>query len=173
MFQFPSNGKSYPKCISRILNVRGIKKFQFPSNGKSYPKRELRNGAQRYLMKSFNSLQTGNHIQRKYGGRRNGLARLDIVSIPFKREIISKAYKYLLSRNYTADVSIPFKREIISKVTPASRLNMAFLVSIPFKREIISKAMYLSRLWISRNKVSIPFKREIISKVYYLTDSSL
>ena len=36
-FQFPSNGKAYPKVT--VTTPDGLKKkFQFPSNGKAYPK---------------------------------------------------------------------------------------------------------------------------------------
>ena len=39
-FQFPSNGKAYPKEFIQ-LRKEPIEspKFQFPSNGKAYPKR--------------------------------------------------------------------------------------------------------------------------------------
>ena len=39
LFQFPSNGKVYPKCTSPSRGVIGLcHVFQFPSNGKVYPK---------------------------------------------------------------------------------------------------------------------------------------
>ena len=90
--------------------------FQFPSNGKAYPKR--------------------------YGR---------IVQTP------------------TVVVSIPFKREGISKVEVAHLLTCAcgVFVSIPFKREGISKARSPPQPSEKYRKVSIPFKREGISKEYY------
>ena len=36
-FQFPSNGKAYPKKHKRS-STGCLSKFQFPSNGKAYPK---------------------------------------------------------------------------------------------------------------------------------------
>ncbi|MDE0084556.1 MAG: hypothetical protein OXU23_02520, partial [Candidatus Poribacteria bacterium] len=60
-FQFPSNGKAYPKY--KFDNPSYILyKFQFPSNGKAYPKK---------------------------GGWINS-DRCCYVSIPFKRESVSK-----------------------------------------------------------------------------------
>ena len=63
-FQFPSNGKAYPKSIA-IQAWWGLDflKFQFPSNGKAYPK---------YL-----HMNTDDRFRKK-------------VSIPFKRESVSK-----------------------------------------------------------------------------------
>ena len=62
-FQFPSNGKAYPKGGCPNAEKTQTQKFQFPSNGKAYPKLICR----QYLTplpSSFNSLQTGKHIQR-------------------------------------------------------------------------------------------------------------
>ena len=87
-FQFPSNGKVYPKancdvvshyrvsisfnslqtgrCIQRerqqVLDQAAVIEFQFPSNGKVYPK--LVRGDPHRPFPSFNSLQTGRCIQR-------------------------------------------------------------------------------------------------------------
>ena len=65
--------------------------------------------------------------------------QLKIVSIPFKREGVSKAYIWAHSFSMLK-VSIPFKREGVSKVILAARyLRYTTLVSIPFKREGVSK----------------------------------
>ena len=70
MFQFPSNGKAYPKnAVEQVANKTVAPQvFQFPSNGKRI---------QRHLylpltgiFKSFNSLQTGKRIQSKRKGVR-------------------------------------------------------------------------------------------------------
>ena len=63
-------------------------KFQFPSNGKAYPKG---------FWKS---------IKREYG----------LVSIPFKRESVSK--DLVNKKRDGRQFSIPFKRESVSKETP-------------------------------------------------------
>ena len=41
LFQFPSNGKAYPKETSSSGKMVSILEFQFPSNGKAYPKPTL------------------------------------------------------------------------------------------------------------------------------------
>ena len=85
-------------------------KFQFPSNGKAYPK-DKRN----YEINGdhgFNSLQTGRHIQ---SCRSRLVSRPpERVSIPFKREGISKGDDGE-QEGRGRFVSIPFKREGISK----------------------------------------------------------
>ena len=64
-FQFPSNGKAYPKRDTQRFKPRfDFAMFQFPSNGKAYPKT--------FCFDDFTIL-----------------ANVD-VSIPFKRESISK-----------------------------------------------------------------------------------
>ena len=86
--------------------------FQFPSNGKAYPKKS------RWLIISpsshcFNSLQTGKPIQRNCN--ESWRSRRKPVSIPFKRESLSKAELRQIIDSL-ARVSIPFKRESLSKV---------------------------------------------------------
>ena len=63
LFQFPSNGKVYPKFLMAATTIALTPKFQFPSNGKVYPKDQFSDNA-RLLNLSFNSLQTGKCIQR-------------------------------------------------------------------------------------------------------------
>ena len=62
-FQFPSNGKVYPKNPNPRLQTIHNPQFQFPSNGKVYPK------SKSLAKRRINSI---------------------CVSIPFKRESISK-----------------------------------------------------------------------------------
>ncbi len=88
------------------------KKFQFPSNGKVYPKAQASQSAAPIL--SFNSLQTGKYIQRHKSKTR--FSKSARVSIPFKRESISKGKKIRAAKMQAKlNVSIPFKRESISK----------------------------------------------------------
>ena len=61
-FQFPSNGKAYPKIQETPDLVVLMFRFQFPSNGKAYPKQAQAERI-KYLEDSFNSLQTGKRIQ--------------------------------------------------------------------------------------------------------------
>ena len=112
----------------------------------------------------FNSLQTGKPIQR-HGIRRGQSVRQHPVSIPFKRESLSKVLKEARTEA-VAFVSIPFKRESLSKVAENfATLSNLYGVSIPFKRESLSKVTkdggtyYRPYDW-----VSIPFKRESLSK---------
>ena len=89
-FQFPSNGKVYPKAVAFLkfrLTTNGA--FQFPSNGKVYPKTRRSRGRGERAGKSFNSLQTGKCIQR-YPNLSTSTYLADLVSIPFKRESVSK-----------------------------------------------------------------------------------
>ena len=61
--------------------------FQFPSNGKAYTKCYHCHRHKNTVRKSFNSLQTGRHIQ---SWARRSKRKLNQVSIPFKREGIYK-----------------------------------------------------------------------------------
>ena len=63
-------------------------RFQFPSNGKAYPKTGDDKGHQMIVHLRFNSLQTGKPIQSKKQRKNAWHART--VSIPFKRESLSK-----------------------------------------------------------------------------------
>ena len=65
---------------------------------------------------------------------------MDKVSIPFKRESVSKVSVFALVLGCGSEVSIPFKRESVSKVKSEAELRVAPYVSIPFKRESVSKA---------------------------------
>ena len=64
MFQFPPNGKAYPKFSPENLNLNTEEiQFQFPPNGKAYPKT---------IRAALNDYK-------------------ELVSIPSERESISKA----------------------------------------------------------------------------------
>ena len=64
-----------------------------------------------------------------------------MVSIPFKRESVSKAQgKDRRWRKPPLRVSIPFKRESVSKEAREKAESLLAKVSIPFKRESVSKA---------------------------------
>ena len=64
VFQFPSNGKAYPKDFLAGEGYIAPDLFQFPSNGKAYPKIRKAASSLLTLSLSFNSLQTGKRIQR-------------------------------------------------------------------------------------------------------------
>ena len=138
VFQFPSNGKAYPKWRHGIEDDYSSQPmFQFPSNGKAYPKQNILNNP--VNVKSFNSLQTGKRIQSAFGGSSSAPKNLN-VSIPFKRESVSKDREDTPAERRKAVVSIPFKRESVSKVITQTLVGEGETkVSIPFKRESVSK----------------------------------
>ena len=110
--------------------------FQFPSNGKPYPK------------------TTQSKIP----------STSPRVSIPFKRETISKDISST-SVDRADIVSIPFKRETISKVgLPVGFTGSVFMFQFPSNGKPYPKDCL--EIAVSRSFcVSIPFKRETISKV--------
>ena len=163
-FQFPSNGKAYPKdlCLQylgggkdvsipfkregvskvaqMLMKRMGLPAFQFPSNGKAYPK-VVRHATPSILVH---------------------------VSIPFKREGVSKVK---LSNTTTGNVFLicMFQFPSNGKAYPKRKQeiqNRKWYVSIPFKREGVSKDNTESRDTGRGQGVSIPFKREGVSKVY-------
>ena len=77
---------------------------------------KIQPGSHWQRMLGFNSLQTGKRIQsiERVTGRRKVEYT---VSIPFKRESVSKGKKRR-ARMKGIKVSIPFKRESVSKETP-------------------------------------------------------
>ena len=113
-FQFPSNGKAYPKLnrnsfttshrwVSIPFKRESVSKgplgnrlapfnleFQFPSNGKAYPKDTFELGV------------NNNEIN---------------VSIPFKRESVSKGGQTRKLPSYANTFQFPFKRESVSKAS--------------------------------------------------------
>ena len=80
-------------------------------------------------VRSFNSLQTGRHIQRDGVLMATGTATA--VSIPFKREGISKAADPR-GIEFGQFVSIPFKREGISKVTQKTVMKTLKKIAFQF-----------------------------------------
>ena len=102
----------------------GVKTFQFPSNGKAYPKRCPRMPVHIVWWHCFNSLQTGKRIQSPAPTGSPTGSSYEIVSIPFKRESVSKAFRNPQPLPKT-EVSIPFKRESVSKVNAWSLLREA------------------------------------------------
>ena len=138
MFQFPSNGKVYPKRYS-IPDYGTPREFQFPSNGKVYPKTLVQCQPVAVPPSCFNSLQTGKCIQRGDKNRWCTIERCP-VSIPFKRESVSKV-QY---RNSTSDrlliVSIPFKRESVSKAEGISSRGLGInLFQFPSNGKVYPK----------------------------------
>ena len=114
-FQFPSNGKAYPKRGQRMNTTYKCWEFQFPSNGKAYPKEGIITFVSYFIS----------------------------VSIPFQRESLSKVNLDEYNENLlNGKVSIPFQRESLSKGTWAQPIHIHTHVSIPFQRESLSKVKW-------------------------------
>ena len=99
-FQFPSNGKAYPKLMTRSSVTSSVVMFQFPSNGKAYPKLIFANETLRGLR--FNSLQTGKHIQSPSGDTG------EIRNMWFQFPSNGKAYPKLIVSSYADLAGISF-----------------------------------------------------------------
>ena len=66
-FQFPSNGKAHSDMFkNNIALTLAIVLFQFPSNGKAHSDLSKLTWVSAMSRRSFNSLQTGRHIQTHY-----------------------------------------------------------------------------------------------------------
>ena len=116
------------------------------------------------VAEGFHSLQTGKPIQsflHFFVWKCSELGRH--VSIPFKRESLSKARGKPMQFSICS-VSIPFKRESLSKDICLLCNGYFLYVSIPFKRESLSKGKEREVGRVSGIIVSIPFKRESLSK---------
>ena len=86
--------------------------FQFPSNGKAYPKYQKARGSNPLRIRvsipfKRESLSKVEDI--------SGSEKDERVSIPFKRESLSKGASYRRAISIFTCVSIPFKRESLSK----------------------------------------------------------
>ena len=114
MFQFPTNGKAYPKREVLMNFLKGLMLlFQFPTNGKAYPK--LSDAEQTFFPTlEFQFPTNGKAYPKRKRKRRLIVGRLK-VSIPYERESLSKAWQCLPSVP-TYQVSIPYERESLSKV---------------------------------------------------------
>ena len=161
-FQFPSNGKAYPKdtksraeclltpCVSIPFKRESLSKgmyleiFAVGNLCVSIPfKRESLSKVREVSTfwiekKSFNSLPTGKPIQRQLPKANRGPCG-HFVSIPFNRESLSKAIGGFGALGARHQVSIPFNRESLSKVKRKVGKPKGRFVSIPFNRESLSK----------------------------------
>ena len=161
-FQFPSNGKAYPKIKWRDPTMTEQRTFQFPSNGKAYPK--------------WRACKSCNKNQYTFQFPSNGKAypkmikpefeNRYLVSIPFKRESISKGgYRGNSPRNRRSMFQFPSNGKAypkwIWKVVKVNRIEFQF----PSNGKAYPKEFGEVRDKTQIGHVSIPFKRESISKV--------
>ena len=165
MFQFPSNGKAYPKNTTcRWCRYSGFE-FQFPSNGKAYTKPAVGVGSYGRTS-SFNSLQTGKHIQR--GIRTQAMLEY---SRTFQFPSNGKPYTKktdsfdTLIKDLQSFNSLQTGNHIQRKSSrPRNRIFLSRFNSLQTGKHIQSYEPHRPR-FPRRNGVSIPFKRESISKV--------
>ena len=137
-FQFPSNGKAYPKSPYKFFRQLHLNLFQFPSNGKAYPKKTGSRGT-KISGESFNSLQTGKRIQSLVLDMAQGIKG------EFQFPSNGKAYPKEVPLQQFAGyrVSIPFKRESVSKVTKTSlKFNLHLLFQFPSNGKAYPKEEY-------------------------------
>ena len=115
LFQFPSNGKAYPKLKTLYLLPSMILTFQFPSNGKAYPKQPCSSCSRGCLKFQFPS---NGKAYPKYLTDRT-LCLRKRVSIPFKRESISKVITIAMGKG-TNDQKLKFQFPSNGKAYPKS-----------------------------------------------------
>ena len=90
------------------------------------------------IISSFNSLQTGKHIQRQ----QTEISKTEtgkFVSIPFKRESIYKVKREASARITSQVFQFPSNGKAYTKSLVNVNKSRTFIVSIPFKRESIYK----------------------------------
>ena len=140
-FQFPSNGKAYPKS-NRCCHRRPPKlQVSIPFKRESLSKVLCISQMNTSLKWScFNSLQTGKPIQRNPDSPVSWLWRY-FVSIPFKRESLSKeVIRIPRGKKETPVFQFPSNGKAYPKRYRYRRNRSGFeCVSIPFKRESLSK----------------------------------
>ena len=166
-FQFPSNGKAYPKCSMWLIDYIRWCLFQFPSNGKAYPKipksvkgwnttkvsipfkREslskatTKIHARRQASTSFNSLQTGKPIQRPDNAG-NVASEGNAFQFPSNGKAYPKQCDFCVRESHHGNVSIPFKRESLSKdgsVSMPRRHTPTFMFQFPSNGKAYPKTM--------------------------------
>ena len=196
LFQFPSNGKAYTKSVTWLTILPRLELFQFPSNGKAYTKASNGRLEPARIYKSFNSLQTGKHIQSMCYQYRS-INKACLFQFPSNGKAYTKLYCSICRDTKIFNVSIPFKRESIYKVCGMSfdsetmievgfnslqtgkhiqskstiRLNKGSLKWFQFPSN--GKAYTKEGIYIRILKwtVSIPFKRESIYKADNSSDT--
>ena len=138
--------------------------FQFPSNGKVYPKRS-RHRRKPTRRQRFNSLQTGKCIQSVPQNQEFVINRY--VSIPFKRESVSKdTWRTIGMTARISFNSLQTGKCIQSLIDLIIKVRIACFNSLQTGKCIQRKKGGENNEF---RKVSIPFKRESVSKVVFVT----
>ena len=131
------------KCIQRLQSHPRLKlpklPFQFPSNGKVYPKMS-RNGNSSHRHGCFNSLQTGKCIQRKLPIPPEMVVWLCFNSLQTGKCIQRWRHKLKIHLKLQR-FQFPSNGKVYPKFVRGSlNISASGIVSIPFKRESVSKA---------------------------------
>ena len=113
LFQFPPNGKAYPKRRNMAFYETHGTRFQFPPNGKAYPKASAKRHQEQQRRIGFNSLRTGKHIQsrKKYSSSSRELCFNSLRTGKHIQSISQSSPRRCIPHQ----VSIPSERESISK----------------------------------------------------------
>ena len=186
-FQFPSNGKVYPK-VPASTNYSMLKQVSIPFKRESISKEEKNAAVLSRPTLGFNSLQTGKYIQ--------STRCCSVLSVRFRfnslqtGKYIQREFIESIALTHNEEFQFPSNGKVYPKCVRCIPPNaLHWMVSIPFKRESISKGVpegisdavntcfnslqtgkYIqSRLGNHPHadlfkEVSIPFKRESISK---------
>ena len=165
-FQFPTNGKVYPKLFKEAIRWDCLLcLFQFPTNGKVYPKKgrlfykkkgikcfnSLRTGrciqsniSQEVLeqMLCFNSLRTGRCIQSRPCWRRNEELSRRFNSLRTGR-CIQRHGGTIFMFSKRRKFQFPTNGKVYPKYTFGKLNSERLIVSIPYEREGVSKGQWV------------------------------
>ena len=133
-FQFPFKRESLSKGAKRVWFRRTADTFQFPSNGKAYPKLLLECLSVSILEIVSISLQTGKPIQSSLRMSVSAVRDTRFNSLQTGKPIQRRTHRSCIAVGFEK-VSIPFKRESLSKAKDDHGIDaQGYFVSIPFKR---------------------------------------
>ena len=139
-FNSLQTGKRIQRAKERTLKLSRVLKFQFPSNGKAYPKR-LATGRCRSSCSLVSIPFKRESVSKVKSRIKYQKPKKAVVSIPFKRESVSKVILQppLFQWLYTRFNSLQTGKRIQRRLTMSAFSSDLFKVSIPFKRESVSK----------------------------------
>ena len=162
-FQFPSNGKAYPKHVRGLWRTINTE-FQFPSNGKAYPKDSVPHLRQQTLDTGMFQFPSNGKAYPKLLPLPSSRHLLFSVSIPFQRKAYPKS-EVPAEQPAEEEFQFPSNGKAYPKELGRQTLQGIILgVSIPFQRESVPKAMIENYTEVMAEKVSIPFQRESVPK---------
>ena len=137
MFQFPSNGKVYPKK-STISAKNTTNRFNSLQTGKYIQRLIAKLNVTRRLILSFNSLQTGKYIQSLDTPDASKKSWFGFNSLQTGK-YIQRKFLPTTGRRQNNGFQFPSNGKVYPKEGKGIRERYSNIVSIPFKRESISK----------------------------------